>query len=60
VILQGDICMVRCPYCGELAKAIRLTPFASKLKCLNCYSWVEEEAIKSDEVIQDDHVCVVQ
>lgn len=48
-VLQGEIYLVRCPYCGKITEALRLTPFATKLKCLDCYSWVEEELIVFQE-----------
>ncbi|MBW2672566.1 MAG: hypothetical protein JRD89_04005 [Deltaproteobacteria bacterium] len=47
MVLQGEIYKVKCPYCKTITEANRLTPFASKLKCLSCGRWVEEEAIVS-------------
>lgn len=45
VVIQGETYIVKCPWCQTLSHANRLTPFAIRLKCLNCLKWIGEEDI---------------
>ncbi len=47
MVIQGTVFKIRCPYCGTITEANRLTPFATKLKCFSCGCWVEEDCIVS-------------
>jgi len=45
MVIQGEVYKVKCPWCGTITEANRLTPFAVKLQCFSCGRWVEEENI---------------